>query len=78
MTIRRIVSVLTPPCVALEGADLTLTYVAKEKEDAEHTEELIQKKLGNSRKIQMLELDLRQESSCKQLIDLHLKIPWQA
>ncbi|OCH94753.1 NAD(P)-binding protein [Obba rivulosa] len=58
---------------ALEGADLTLTYLPKEKEDAEETVKEINKKTDSARKIQLLEFDLRKEDACKQLIEKHLK-----
>lgn len=58
---------------ALEGADLTLTYLPKEKEDAQEAVQEIKKKTNNARKIQLLELDLRKEEACKQLVEKHLK-----
>ncbi|TFK92791.1 NAD-P-binding protein [Polyporus arcularius HHB13444] len=57
---------------ALEGADLTLTYLPSEKQDTEEMIDLIKKKTNNSRRIQALEYDLRKEEVCKELIKKHL------
>ncbi|KAI0778442.1 NAD-P-binding protein [Trametes elegans] len=57
---------------ALEGADLTLTFLPDEKKDAENMIELIKKKTNNARKIHVLKLDLRTEENCKQLVEKHL------
>ncbi|RPD81893.1 NAD-P-binding protein [Lentinus tigrinus ALCF2SS1-7] len=58
---------------ALEGADLTLTYLPGEKKDAADMVDLIKKKTNNARKIQTLEYDLRKEEACQQLIKKHLE-----
>lgn len=59
-------------CPALEGADLTITYTAKEKEEAKAAEEEIKKKTNGKVKIQSLELDLRREEQCIVLVEKHL------
>ena len=58
--------------LALEGADLTLTYHPSEKTDVEDMVDLIKRKTNNARKIQTLEYDLRKEEACKDLIQKHL------
>ncbi|KAI8980752.1 NAD-P-binding protein [Trametes punicea] len=58
---------------ALEGADLTLTVLPEEKQDAEEMVDLIKKKTNNSRKINVLEIDLRKEENCKRLVEKHLE-----
>ncbi|KAI0931844.1 hypothetical protein AcW2_000632 [Taiwanofungus camphoratus] len=57
---------------ALEGADLTLTYTAKEKDDIESVRKEIAHKTKDACKLQLLELDLRKEEACKQLIEKHI------
>ncbi|KAH9846846.1 NAD-P-binding protein [Lenzites betulinus] len=57
---------------ALEGADLTLTFLPGEREDAQDMLDVIQKKTNNARKINVVELDLRKEENCKELIKNHL------
>ncbi|KAJ8472968.1 hypothetical protein ONZ51_g8160 [Trametes cubensis] len=57
---------------ALEGADLTLTFLPEEKGDAQETIDLIKKKTNNARKINVVELDLRREEECKKLVENHL------
>ncbi|KAI0673395.1 NAD-P-binding protein [Trametes maxima] len=57
---------------ALEGADLTLTFLPEERQDAQDMVDLINKKTNNSRKINIVEADLRKEEKCKKLIENHL------
>ncbi|KAH9951037.1 hypothetical protein B0H21DRAFT_859908 [Amylocystis lapponica] len=57
---------------ALEGADLTLTYVSKERKDAKEFEKQLADKTKNQRKIQFLEIDLKKEDACKELVQKHL------
>ncbi|CCM04189.1 uncharacterized protein FIBRA_06355 [Fibroporia radiculosa] len=57
---------------ALEGADLTLTYTAKEKQEAEAAEQEIKKKTNGKCKVQTLEFDLSKEEQCIVLIEKHL------
>ncbi|KZT05845.1 NAD(P)-binding protein [Laetiporus sulphureus 93-53] len=57
---------------ALEGADLTLTYTSKEKDEAKVAEEEIKKETNGKRKVQMLEFDLRKEEQCILLIEKHI------
>jgi len=56
---------------ALEGADLTLTYLKPEAEDAKDVEVLLHEKVPKC-KFQMLEYDLRPEDACKELIQKHV------
>jgi len=56
---------------ALEGADLTLTYMKPEVEDAKDVEKLLKEKAPKS-KFQMLEYDLKPEDACKELIQKHV------
>ncbi|CDO73479.1 hypothetical protein BN946_scf185013.g114 [Trametes cinnabarina] len=58
--------------IALEGADLTLTYLSQERRDAEDMIETIKKRTNNARKINLVELDLTKEENCKKLVDKHL------
>ncbi|KAI0332015.1 NAD-P-binding protein [Cubamyces sp. BRFM 1775] len=57
---------------ALEGADLTLTFLPEEKKDAQEMIDLIKKKTNNARKVNVVELDLRKEEECKKLVENHL------
>ncbi|OJT15796.1 Glucose and ribitol dehydrogenase [Trametes pubescens] len=57
---------------ALEGADLTLTFLPGEKQDAQDMLDVIKKKTNNARKINVVELDLRKEESCIELVKNHL------
>ncbi|KAI0045199.1 NAD-P-binding protein [Auriscalpium vulgare] len=57
---------------ALEGADLTLTYLPQEKDDVQKTVKLIEEKTNGTRKVQVLEMDLRSEKSAKELVEKHL------
>ncbi|KAH9937211.1 uncharacterized protein B0H18DRAFT_867781 [Fomitopsis serialis] len=57
---------------ALEGADLTITYTAKEKGEAKAAEEEIKKKTNGKIKLQSFEFDLRKEEQCIVLIEKHL------
>ncbi|KAL1951575.1 hypothetical protein VTO73DRAFT_724 [Trametes versicolor] len=57
---------------ALEGADLTLTFLPEEKQDAQDMLDVIKKKTNNARKINVVELDLRKEENCKELVKNHL------
>lgn len=56
---------------ALEGADLTLTYLKSEAEDAKDVEELLHNRAPKC-KFQMLEYDLTPESACHDLVKKHL------
>lgn len=58
--------------VALEGADLTLTFKPEEAEDAKDLEKAISHKTSGKCKLTMLPLDLRSEENCKQLVQKHL------
>ena len=57
---------------ALEGADITVTFTAKEREEAKAAEEEIKKRTNGKVKIQTLELDLRKEEQCIILVEKHL------
>jgi len=57
---------------ALEGADLTLAYTEKEKEEAKAAEQEINKKTGGKRKIYLHVSDLRKEKECINLVEKHL------
>lgn len=57
---------------ALEGADLTLTFLPGEKQDAQDMLDIIKKKTNNARKINVVELDLRKEENCRELVKNHL------
>ncbi|KAI0068114.1 NAD-P-binding protein [Artomyces pyxidatus] len=58
---------------ALEGADLTLTYLPAEKSDIEETVKIINEKTNNSRKIHSVETDLTSEKACQALVQQHLQ-----
>ncbi|KAH9944161.1 NAD(P)-binding protein [Epithele typhae] len=57
------------PLFALEGADLTLTYLPEEKEDIQEMVDLISKKTQGERVILTLECDLRKEDVCAQILN---------
>jgi len=57
---------------ALEGASLTITHTAKERDEAKQTEQEIRQKTNGKTKILVLELDLRAEEACKELVQKHL------
>ena len=57
---------------ALEGADLTLQFLPSEKDDIQDMLDLVNKKTNNSRKILTVQLDLRKEETCKELVKKHL------
>ncbi|KAI0715343.1 NAD-P-binding protein [Earliella scabrosa] len=57
---------------ALEGADLTLQFLPSEKDDVQDMVDLLNKKTKNACKILTVELDLRKEEACKELVKKHL------
>ncbi|KAI0830571.1 NAD-P-binding protein [Trametes gibbosa] len=59
---------------ALEGADLTLTYLPGESQGAQDMIDVIEKKTNNPRKLNAVELDLRKEENCKNLVKTHLAL----
>ena len=69
----------TAPCeadnlshLALEGADLTVTYLPEEEQDVKDTADLIRKKTNDSRKFQFLAADLTKEDVCQAVVQKHL------
>lgn len=60
-------------CIALEGADVTLSYKPEEKEDAAHIEKYITEKTNGKSKVAHAPFDLRTEEECQKMLDTHLK-----
>lgn len=61
-----------PLHLALEGADLTVTYLPEEEQDVKDTADLIRKKTNDSRKFQFLPADLTKEDVCQAVVQKHL------
>ncbi|KIJ54057.1 hypothetical protein M422DRAFT_25031 [Sphaerobolus stellatus SS14] len=56
---------------ALEGADLTLTYLDPESSDASDVKQLLEKKAPKC-KFQLISTDLRGEKACQELVQKHI------
>lgn len=57
---------------ALEGADLTLTYLKQEEADAKEIHEVIKKKAPKS-KVLLVETELRNEHLCQDVVKKHVE-----
>ncbi|KAA1467956.1 NAD-P-binding protein [Dentipellis sp. KUC8613] len=57
---------------ALEGADLTLSYLPQEKEDMDVTEKMIHDRTQGKTKVLSVEINLKVEDNCISLIQKHL------
>jgi len=58
---------------AIEGADSTIVYLPSEQEDAEDVKAYVNEKTGGKRTVNLIAMDLKTESACKQVVDEHLK-----
>ncbi|KAF7972199.1 hypothetical protein HWV62_18682 [Athelia sp. TMB] len=58
---------------ALEGADLTITYLPEEEQEAKDVEKIIHNKTSNSRKLLLVPSNLTSESACQELVSKHIK-----
>ena len=54
---------------ALEGADVTISYLAEEQEDAEKTKKFVERQ---GRKCELFTGDLRKRDNCEKLVDAHM------
>ena len=57
--------------MAREGADVTICYLPEEQEDADWTIKYIEKA---GRKGHGIAIDLKQNESCKKVVDEHMKV----
>jgi len=57
---------------ALEGADLTVTYLPEEEQDMKNLADLLRKKTNDTRKFQFLPADLTKEDTCRSIVQKHL------
>jgi NAD(P)-dependent dehydrogenase (short-subunit alcohol dehydrogenase family) len=58
--------------LALEGADVTVTYLPEEEQDMKNLADLLRKKTNDTRKFQFLPADLTKEDACRSIVQKHL------
>ncbi|KAI5117828.1 hypothetical protein M0805_003306 [Coniferiporia weirii] len=58
---------------ALEGADVTLAYKPEEEKDADDVEKAIHEKTGGKRTVARAPYDLRYETNCRKMVDVHMR-----
>lgn len=55
--------------MAREGADITITHLPEEKDDAEQTKKLVEQE---KRSCHLISVDLRKREDCKKAVDEHI------